>query len=136
MSHGRHRVMCLNDRPQSVLIEDGLDAFAEASCWPYLPGQDGSAPRSRPCANSGCTWRAISRASAASAVWSGSARVRFRCRRSCDWGAVIGYRNHLTDAVIRAQSEVIPALAVMCDVEALVLLSLADTKPDGRPDDP
>ena len=29
--------------PQSVLIEDGLDAFAEASCWPYLPGQDGSA---------------------------------------------------------------------------------------------
>ena len=41
------------------------------------------------------TWRGLDnilRASTASAVWSGAARTRFRCGRSCDWGAVIGYR--------------------------------------------
>ena len=30
------------DRPQSVLIEDGLDAFAEESCWPYFPARMGA----------------------------------------------------------------------------------------------
>ena len=53
------------DRLQSVLIEGGFDAFAEASCRPYYAARMG-------------------------AVWSGAARTRFRCGRSCDWGVVIG----------------------------------------------
>ena len=79
------------DRLQSVLIEGGFDAFAEASCRPYYAARMG-APSVPPGAISGCTWWATSRASTASAVWSGAARTRFRCGRSCDWGAVIGYR--------------------------------------------
>ena len=57
-----------------------------------LRGPGWARPRCRPGAISGCTWWATSRASTASAVWSGAARTRFRCGRSCDWGAVIGYR--------------------------------------------
>ena len=48
------------DRLQSVLIEGGFDAFAEASCrLNYAPGW--ARPRCRPVAISGCTWWATSR---------------------------------------------------------------------------
>ena len=42
------------DRLQSVLIEGGFDAFAEASCRPYYAARMG-APRCRPGAISACT---------------------------------------------------------------------------------
>ena len=67
------------DRLQAVLIEGGFDAFAEASCRPYSTRPGWARPRCRPGAISGCTWWATSRASTASAVWSGAARTRFRC---------------------------------------------------------
>ena len=79
------------DRLQSVLVEGGFDAFAEASCRPYTrPGW--ARPRCRPGRYFRMHLVVTSRASTASAVWSGAARTRFRCGRSCDWGAVIGYR--------------------------------------------
>ena len=51
-------------RLQSVLIEGGFDAFAEASCRPYYAARMG-APSVPPGRISGCTWWATSRASTA-----------------------------------------------------------------------
>ena len=79
------------DRLQSVLIEGGFDAFAEASCRPYYAVRMG-APSVPPGRYFRMHLVGYLRASTASAVWSGAARTRFRCGRSCDWGAVIGYR--------------------------------------------
>ena len=70
------------DRLQSVLIEGGFDAFAEASCRPYYAARMGR-PRCRPGAISACTWWATSRASTQSAVWSGVARIPCRFGSSC-----------------------------------------------------
>ena len=58
------------DRLQSVLIEGGFDAFAEASCRAILSyaAQDGRALGAASGAISACTWWATSRASTQSAV--------------------------------------------------------------------
>ena len=70
----RFRVMCfMTDRGRLELPA-------------LLRSQDGR-PRCRPGAISGCTWWATSRASTASAVWSGAARTRFRCGRSVRLGS-------------------------------------------------
>ena len=50
------------DRLQSVLIEGGFDAFAEASCRPYYAARMG-APSVPSGAISGCTWWACQRRS-------------------------------------------------------------------------
>ena len=79
------------DRLQSVLIEGGFDAFAEASCRPYYAARMGA-----PSVPPGCYFRmhlvgyfeGID--SERGLEW--PARTRFRCGRSCGWGAVIGYR--------------------------------------------
>ena len=70
------------DRLQSVLIEGGFDAFAEASCRPYYAARMG-APSVPPGRYFACTWWATSRASTQSAVWSGVARIPCRFGSSC-----------------------------------------------------
>ena len=67
------------DRLQSVLIEAGFDAFARRAAG-LITRPGWARPRCRPGAISGCTWWATSRASTASAVWSGAARTRFSLR--------------------------------------------------------
>ena len=72
------------DRLQLVLIEGGFDAFAEASCRPYYAARMPRRPRyfapGGLLADSerGLEWRTLG--------------LAYRCGRSCDWGAVIGYR--------------------------------------------
>ena len=73
--------MCFMTALQSVLIEGGFDAFAEASCRPYYAARMGA-----PSVPPGRYFRIapgglLRGASTASAVWSGAARTRFRCGR-------------------------------------------------------
>ena len=78
------------DRLQSVLIEGGFDAFAEASCRPYYAARMGA-----PSVPPGRYFRMhlVGYFEATqSAVWSGVARIPCRCGSSCDWGAVSGCR--------------------------------------------
>src|SRR6478609_2052126 len=70
------------DRLQTVLIEAGLDGFAETPCKPSTP--PGMADRRcRRAATSACTWSATSKGSRASAASSGAAPTACRCAGSC-----------------------------------------------------
>ena len=76
------------DRLQSVLIEGGFDAFAEASCRPYYAARMGA-----PSVPPGRYFRMqLLRGHRLRRGLSGVARIPCRCGSSCDWGAVSGCR--------------------------------------------
>ena len=80
------------DRLQSVLIEGGFDAFAEASCRPYYAARMGIALGAARALFPHARLVGYFEGIDSGAVWSGVARIPCRCGSSCDWGAVSGCR--------------------------------------------
>src|SRR3712207_4898216 len=70
------------DRLQAELFSVGFDGFVEGQCTPYYAARQGR-PSLPPGVIFACSWLATSKASTASAAWSGAAPTACRSGSSC-----------------------------------------------------